>query len=242
MKSFMELVSAIFPPDNTSNNNNNNNHNISNEYYLCNFSLLISTPGSPTQSWHADGGHTSLTTHLPCHVFNVFIPLIDVPLSMGPTEFRPGSHVYTRDLTRMMLLAKIKKRLRKTVVPELKCGEALLFDYRILHRGRANLSDEVMIQDDDEEDDSWRSGAGDDNDGDKIQDDHDDDDVRGNQEDRHVTVGEDNTTTGTKSCHHGRDRPVLVMVMTFARRWYVHVCATFPNAASFHCMKNMRMK
>ncbi len=227
MKSFMELVSAIFPPDNISNNNNNI---ISNEYYLCNFSLLISTPGSPTQSWHADGGHTSLTTHLPCHVFNVFIPLIDVPLSMGPTEFRPGSHVYTRDLIRMMLLAKIKKRLRKTVVPELKCGEALLFDYRILHRGRANLSDrdgEVIQQD--EDDDNLSDG----NDGDKIQDDEEEDDdvVRGNQADRHVTVGEDNTTsTGTKSCHHGRDRPVLVM--TFARRWYVDVC-NFPKRSIF---------
>src|SRR6056300_1495150 len=134
----------------------------------------------------------------------------------------------------MMLLAKIKKRLRKTVVPELKCGEALLFDYRILHRGRANLSDGEVIQD--EEDDNWRSGAGD-NDGDKIQDEEeeeeeeDDDDVRGNQEDRHVTVGEDNTTTiGTKPCHHGRDRPVLVM--TFARRWYVDVC-NFPKRSIF---------
>ena len=109
-----------------------------------------------------------------------------------------------------MLLAKIKKRLRTTVVPELKCGEALLFDYRILHRGRANLSDEVMIQDEEDDDDG--------------------DDVRGNQEDRHVTVGEDNTTTGTKSGHHGRDRPVLVM--TFARRWYVDVC-NFPKRSIF---------
>jgi hypothetical protein len=152
---------------------------------------------------------------------------------MGPTEFRPGSHVYTRDLTRMMLLAKIKKRLRKTVVPELKCGEALLFDYRILHRGRANLSDgEVIIQID--EDDNWGSGG--DNDGDNIQDDEeekydDDDDARGNQEDRHLTVGEGNTTTTvTKSYHHGRDRPVLVM--TFARRWYVDVC-NFPKRSIF---------
>ena len=144
---------------------------------------------------------------------------------MGPTEFRPGSHVYTRDLTRMMLLAKIKKRLRKTVVPELKCGEALLFDYRILHRGRANLSDgKEVIQD--EDDDSRGSGV--DND------EEDEDDDRGNQEGRHhLTVGEDNTTTttiGTKPCHHGRDRPVLVM--TFARRWYVDVC-NFPKRSIF---------
>jgi hypothetical protein len=90
-----------------------------------------------------------------------------------------------------------------------------------------------------EDDDNWRSGAGDnDGDGDNIQDDDeeeekydDDDDVRGKQEDRHLTVGEDNTTTiGTKSCHHGRDRPVLVM--TFARRWYVDVC-NFPKRSIF---------
>ena len=76
-QSFMELVSAIFQTD-TNNHpqhqQQQQQHN-SNDFYLCNLSLLISTPGSTTQPWHADGCHTSLTTHLPSHVFNVFIQI-----------------------------------------------------------------------------------------------------------------------------------------------------------------------
>jgi hypothetical protein len=47
---------------------------------LCHVSLLISTPGSSDQGWHADGGHASLQQHLPCHCANVFIPLHDLPM------------------------------------------------------------------------------------------------------------------------------------------------------------------
>lgn len=199
MKEFMEFVSDIFTTSSTtcSNDNIKHLHNNNNQYYLCNLSLLISTPGSPTQSWHADGGHTSLTTHEPCHVFNVFIPLIDVPMLMGPTELRPGSQVYTRDLGRMMLLAKVKKRLREPVVPELKRGDALVFDYRILHRGRANLSDGVCDEDED-----------------------------GDEADGYKSI--------RKKCCRGRDRPILVL--TFARRWFVDVC-NFPKRSIFDLQK-----
>jgi len=235
IKSFMELVSAILPrppPSTTiaseSNNNSkqttdddddtttnskkdttNNHHSNDEDYYLCNLSLLISTPGSPTQSWHSDGGHTSLTTHLPCHVFNVFIPLVDVPLSMGPTELRPGSHVYTRDLAKMMLLAKAKKMLRETVVSEMKRGDALVFDYRILHRGRANLSDRVVVVNDDCEDEN-----------------DDVNDVDDGEEHDVVTVSSQRDNNKGR----GRDRPVLVL--TFARRWFVDVC-NFPKRSIF---------
>eukprot|EP00985_Skeletonema_marinoi_P022764 scaffold14709_cov149-Skeletonema_marinoi.AAC.4 len=237
-KSFMELVSAIFPPaaaTNTTNTNTNtnttsttncshdNNHHPNNdEYYLCNLSLLISTPGSPTQSWHADGGHTSLTTHHPCHVFNVFIPLIDVPLSMGPTELRPGTHVYTRDLARMMLLAKAKKRLREAVVPELRRGDALLFDYRILHRGRANLSDGGVVGERNADDD----------------DDNDDEEKHYVEEVSRGRDDGDDVRTSNK-CHNksGRDRPVLVL--TFARRWKGMRMASVKRGEGMMCKNEM---
>lgn len=105
---------------------------------LCHVSLLMAIPGAPAQPWHADGGHVSLSQHLPCHVLNVFIPLVDVPLELGPTELRPASHYLTRNLASMMLLAKARKTLRSPVTPCLKRGDVLIFDYRILHRGRAN--------------------------------------------------------------------------------------------------------
>jgi ectoine hydroxylase-related dioxygenase (phytanoyl-CoA dioxygenase family) len=37
-----------------------------------------------------------------------------------------------------MLLAKCKKMLRPLEWPEMELGDVLIFDYRILHRGRAN--------------------------------------------------------------------------------------------------------
>ena len=185
----------------------NNNHINQDDYYICNLSLLVATPGCPTQSWHADGGHTSLTKHEPCHVFNVFIPLVDVPLSMGPTELRPGTHYHTRNLTSMMLLAKARKTLRSPVTPELQMGDALLFDYRILHRGRAKMSDAVT-QDSTTDDDSM-------------------DDTNNDAKESNATEGEG--SVGKDGC--GRHRPVLVI--TFARRWFVDVC-NFPKRSIFH--------
>jgi ectoine hydroxylase-related dioxygenase (phytanoyl-CoA dioxygenase family) len=40
----------------------------------------------------------------------------------------------------MMIAAKARKELRPPCLPLLDVGDALIFDYRILHRGRANLS------------------------------------------------------------------------------------------------------
>jgi hypothetical protein len=107
---------------------------------VCNLSFVVSTPGSKEQAWHADGGHVSLREHLPCHVFNIFVPLRNVSLQMGPTEFRPGSHIYTRNLAPMMLAAKARKKLRAPAAPLLNRGDILVFDYRVLHRGLANRS------------------------------------------------------------------------------------------------------
>eukprot|EP00536_Pseudo-nitzschia_multiseries_P014707 jgi/Psemu1/215686/e_gw1.756.26.1 len=107
---------------------------------LCHLSLLIATPGSSDQSWHADGGHLSLSEHLPCHCFNVFVPLQDTSHELGPTEVRPSSHFLTRNLGPMMLAARCRKTLRAPVWPELAVGDAIVLDYRVLHRGRANRS------------------------------------------------------------------------------------------------------
>jgi hypothetical protein len=107
---------------------------------ISNLSLIVSTPGSLQQSWHADGGHLSLTEHLSCHCMNIFIPLVEVTEVNGPTEFRPGTHFHTRNLTKMMLAAKARKTLRTPVAPLLSVGDVVMFDYRVLHRGQANVS------------------------------------------------------------------------------------------------------
>lgn len=107
---------------------------------LCHVSLVVASPSATDQGWHADGGHTNIQKHMPCHCLNIFLPLVDVSMENGPTELRPASHYITRNLAPMMLAARARKTLRSPVTPTLNRGDTLIFDYRILHRGRANHS------------------------------------------------------------------------------------------------------
>ena len=108
--------------------------------HVCNLSLVVSTPGTAEQSWHADGGHVNVKEHEPSHVANIFIPLSNITMEMGPTQVRPGSHFYTRNLAPLLLAAKARNALRPPTAPLLTRGDTLAFDYRILHRGLANTT------------------------------------------------------------------------------------------------------
>jgi ectoine hydroxylase-related dioxygenase (phytanoyl-CoA dioxygenase family) len=111
-----------------------------NGWRLLGRSVVMSLPGAAEQQWHVDGAHVDVATHRPCHVLNVFFPLVDITPENGPTEVRPGSHYLSRDLAKMMLLAKLRKTLRAPLSPLVPAGSALVFDYRTLHRGRANTT------------------------------------------------------------------------------------------------------
>ena len=89
-------------------------------------------------------------------------------------------------------------------MPVLRRGEALLFDYRILHRGRANQS-HVVDEDDGVEDCKTNEC------------------VDGVKKDANGGKSRDER-------HGGRDRPILVM--TFAKSWFVDVC-NFPKRSIF---------
>ena len=93
---------------------------------------MLSFPGSTTQQYHSDGDHESYARHKPVHCLNVFVPLVDLEMERGPTEFIPTSHklgYYDVDEQPLCL------------TPD--AGGVLLFDYRLKHRGRGNDSDTV---------------------------------------------------------------------------------------------------
>ena len=136
---------------------------------LTHFGCMLSFPGSAVQPWHTDGPHIRgcgeagapvVTmdgpsggggggsreggggdedeeakdigkTHFiaPVHAINVFVPLVDLTADKGPTEFVPGSHV-DFDIQREHRIATVK------------AGSAILFDYRLKHRGLGNRSQE----------------------------------------------------------------------------------------------------
>ena len=107
----------------------------------------------------------------------------------------------------MLLVAKARKTLQAPVIPLLQMGDALVFDYRILHRGRANLSD---VMDEDNSDEECKNNFAND-------------------------VQNHSHHESENSFYHGvgssrRDRPILVM--TFARRWFIDVC-NFPKRSLF---------
>ena len=103
-------------------------------------SLIVSTPDAPEQSWHADGDHVNMKRHVPAHCVNVFVPLINVTsLQMGPTELFPTSHYTTRQPSPMKI---DPSKLPKAFAPLLNVGDILIFDYRLLHRGSANRSNQ----------------------------------------------------------------------------------------------------
>jgi len=100
--------------------------------------LVLNMPGSDDQDWHMDGDHLFAGTngpHLAAHALTVFVPLIDVLPELGSPQFFVGSHV-----------EEVSAALQQgaTVDPpvsyELPAGSAVVFDYRIIHRGTANRS------------------------------------------------------------------------------------------------------
>lgn len=106
--------------------------------------LILSFPHSADQPWHQDGealfGDTSQVGDLPPYALNVFVPLKNVTLELGPTEFWVGSHTESTCRQIMEQLQTGNESSDKIINPLLQNGDVLIYDYRICHRGTHNLS------------------------------------------------------------------------------------------------------
>jgi len=100
--------------------------------------VVISHAGAGPQNIHRDSdflfGGLDQEIDLPPYSMTLLLPLVDVSLGMGPTEFWPGSH-------------RQRDEAAVTAVPPLcaplAAGTALLLDARLLHRGGANVTGPV---------------------------------------------------------------------------------------------------
>jgi len=99
--------------------------------------VMLSMPASHNQNWHQDGPHLNFKTHLPCHALNVFVPLVDVNRANGGTEMVPTTHILGQSGFDGEAGGDIKPIV---ILP--KAGQAIIFDYRLKHRGLANNSSE----------------------------------------------------------------------------------------------------
>ena len=96
------------------------------------------------QKWHKDGDHLFPEGDIdaPPHAITVFVPLADLTVENGPTEFRLGSQRRRRAEPEPEPSGARAKRPRPDeVAVDCARGSALLFDYRVDHRGLANVSD-----------------------------------------------------------------------------------------------------
>ncbi len=109
--------------------------------------LLMTLGGAGEQPWHTDGEHLfgPEVPTLPPHCLNVFVPLVDITPDNGGTELCPGSHHLTRGVPEIYEQSSEHRETigwRGRPLPlEIPAGSALLFDYRLLHRGLANRTD-----------------------------------------------------------------------------------------------------
>lgn len=114
----------------------------------CDMSIVYSKPGAPNQGWHADGDHqkgasdagwdkNGWQTHLSDpYALCLFVPLIDLDDDTGYTQFWPASH-RNKGLMGFGALAEIAQA---TWDGKCKAGDAIWYDYRLMHRGMRNAS------------------------------------------------------------------------------------------------------
>lgn len=109
--------------------------------------LILSFPGSADQPWHQDGHQLfsdeefSVHQSLPPYALNVFIPLDDVDVEVGPTEFCVQSHTRKKAIEIMKKIDKGDETGTNMIGPLLTTGDALIYDYRVCHRGVKNISE-----------------------------------------------------------------------------------------------------
>ena len=91
--------------------------------------------GFGDQEWHTDGRNGDLP---PAHALTVFIPLCDVTLTNGPTQFILGSHRTGESRGQDDVGATDEARAARATTFHPRAGSAIAFDYRLWHRGLLN--------------------------------------------------------------------------------------------------------
>jgi hypothetical protein len=98
---------------------------------LDSFGVIVSLPGAAAQDVHVDGvlfPGSPCNRIIPPFALTVSIPLVPVDESNGSTGFYIGSHHHARHDG------------EPDFVPDIPLGSALVWDYRVRHRGEANPS------------------------------------------------------------------------------------------------------
>ena len=75
---------------------------------------------------------------------NIFFPLVDLTNANGPTAFAPGTHSDGACRDALATIIETGDPAQQ-ISPLLSTGDAVMFDCRLLHRGRANRSSKDRV-------------------------------------------------------------------------------------------------
>eukprot|EP00055_Hartaetosiga_balthica_P002651 m.4721 g.4721 ORF g.4721 m.4721 type:complete len:237 (+) comp2281_c0_seq1:616-1326(+) len=112
---------------------------------VCDVSLVYSRPGATEQTWHADGPHIGKTADWSGkgqdkpYAICVFLPLISLNKIVGYTQFWPASHKYDE----LIGFGPVCPLLECELDGIVDVGSAVVYDYRLIHRGMPNKSEET---------------------------------------------------------------------------------------------------
>merc|ERR1719203_247581 len=105
--------------------------------YVSEVQILVSDPCAVDQFWHIDNTAPGVT---------VLLPLTPVPEEIGPTAFLPSSHLLFGKgpgsspglIGRCMAFASSMLTADGVPATSMNAGDALIYDSRLLHYGKAN--------------------------------------------------------------------------------------------------------
>ena len=115
---------------------------------------VVSAPGAVPQVLHPDADWSGAAS-----VFSAFVALHDVPAELGPTLFLRGTHTEEAHVAHAAGVAATSGRRDEVAhcyraflaaadarAAVLRCGEASVYDRRLLHAGGRNASDVARVQ------------------------------------------------------------------------------------------------
>eukprot|EP00892_Ulva_mutabilis_P011970 jgi/Ulvmu1/9145/UM005_0243.1 len=100
-------------------------------------SVVYARPGADAQEWHSDGPPAAQDGQP--YAVCVFVPLLQLTADTGCTQFWPGTHVQPH----LVGFGPAAAVLETAVDGLVAAGDAVLYDYRTLHRGLPNVSEAV---------------------------------------------------------------------------------------------------
>jgi ectoine hydroxylase-related dioxygenase (phytanoyl-CoA dioxygenase family) len=99
------------------------------------FGAVVSLPGAEAQELHSDGPSlygSEISALLPAHALTFALPLIEMNDFHGTTSLWPGSHRWRN-----------KDETAAPISPTIPIGSCVLWDFRLLHSGTENKSNQV---------------------------------------------------------------------------------------------------